>query len=235
MGYTARQFSIQSIGKIGGAGVTDRQYTHNAENGLVKGMLADPTFTHLFLTEMDMVLPHDCITKLLALDKDIATGLYFLRSETGLDTGQPCVYKRSIWAGIEGRSEYLITQLKLFPLNEPFRIDAAGLGCALIKREVFERLQYPWFDLKAYRNNAEGLREDGYGSDVYFYKHVADAGFEVWLDPTVRCQQIDYYVAEIGDYLWHMKNTPGFAGNGGFIIGTDPNLFEPGRGAKASS
>lgn len=216
VGYTARHFNIEHLGKIGGAGVTDRQYTHQAENWLAMEMLENPDFTHLFFTESDMILPHDCITKLLALDKDMACGVYCLRSDDPLHLGQPCLYVRSpLRDAKESRvyAEYLHSPVSLFPTEEPFRVDCAGLGCVLFKREVFEKLEYPWFDLKA---GAKGVV--GYGSDIYFYKHAKDKGLELWCDPTVECGQIDYYVTTMADYRWRRDTEQGFAAKG-YIIG----------------
>lgn len=215
--YTARYFQIEHVGKIGGAGVTDRMYTMTAQNCLVKETLANPDFTHLFMTEQDMVLPHDCIVKLLALDKDIASGVYFLRSGDQIARGQPCLYKKATMVEATRQHKkdptYMHTPLSLFQEDKPFRVDCAGLGCVLFKREVFERLPYPWFDLKA------GTDEKiGYGSDMYFYTHARKHGLELWVDPTVQCQQIDYYVVDISDYHWQLENNPGFASRG-FIIG----------------
>jgi len=217
VGYTARYFKIEQIGKIGGVGITDRLYTMTAENCLVKEMLANPDFTHLFFTEMDMILPHDCIVKLLALDKDMASGVYFLRNDLQIGRGQPCLYKKA--TAVEARrqaqkaSTYMHTPITLFPQDKPFQVDCAGFGCVLFKRHVFEKLPYPWFDLKA---GAED--KIGYGSDMYFYTHARKAGFELWVDPTVQCGQIDYYVTDISDYHWQLENNPGFSSRG-FIVG----------------
>jgi hypothetical protein len=211
--YTARQFSIESIGKVGGAGVTDRTYTHQAQNMLIAQMLAhEPKFTHIFMTEADMILPHDAIIKLLALDKDMASGVYFLRSDRPEYLGQPCLFKRSMLTPEERKdkpdAEYLVSQVHIFPTDAPFRVDCAGLGCILIKRNVFETMKEPWFDVKA----------NSYGSDIYFTKHSKDAGFDIWVDPTVLCGQIDYYETTIDEYKWQLDHDPTFALRG-FIIG----------------
>lgn len=223
IGVTARQFAIQQIGKIGGAGVTDRTYTANAENQLVEDMF-ETEATHLFMTEMDMLLPDDTILKLLALDKDMASGIYFLRSGIQPGRGQPCLYKRA--AGTEWRKRlaardngaYLHSPISLFPKNDPFPVDCAGLGCVLIKRKVFEALEKPWFDVKS----ATGEKHTGYGSDMYFYAHARAKGFELWVDPTVVCGQIDYYVTDMEDYNWQLENNPSFASRG-YIVGTGGN------------
>jgi hypothetical protein len=219
--FTARHFEVTQLGKIGGAGISDRMYTMTAENCLVKETLANPDFTHLFMTEMDMVLPHDAIVKLLALDKDMASGVYFLRSHLQAARGQPCLYKKAtaVEAGrqIKKESTYMHSPVSLFPTATPFRVDCAGLGCVLFKRSVFETLPYPWFDLKA---GAED--KIGYGSDMYFYTHARAHGLELWVDPTVQCGQIDYYETDISDYQWQLENNPGFASRG-FIIGMAGN------------
>lgn len=221
VGYTARHFQIEQLGLIGGAGVTDRTYTMTAENSLVREMLAEPAFTHLFMTEMDMILPHDCIVKLAALDVDMASGIYFLRSPLQAGRGQPCLYKKAnaVEAARQLKKEatYMHAPVTLFPQTAPFRVDAAGLGCVLFKRHVFERMPYPWFDLKA------GAKEKiGYGSDMYFYTHAREHGLELWVDPSVQCRQIDYYETDISDYQWQLENNPGFAGRG-YIIGMTGN------------
>lgn len=208
--YTARHCQIQHLGKLGGAGVTDRQYTHMAENQLVTDFLDHPEATHLFMTEMDMILPHDCIVNLLEMDKDIATGVYFLRSPKPENRGQPCLYKRPNMRTVgKDASPYGQYPVTIFPTEEPFEIGAAGLGCVLIKRNVLETMEFPWFDLSA----------KGFGSDMYFYKHAYDHGFRAWVNPKVRCGQIDYYMTTIEDWQWQLENNPAW-GKAGYIVGT---------------
>lgn len=211
VGYASRHFTVQHIGKLGGSGVTDRQYTHMAENQLVVDFLSHPELTHLFMTEADMILPPDCLVRLLENDKDMVSGAYFLRSDRPESLGRPCMYKRPV-ATIPGDSEYGQTPVTLFPTATPFEVNCAGVGCVLIKRRVLETMPYPWFDLSAKK----------FGSDMYFYKHANDHGFQLFVDPRVQCGQIDYYVTDIEDWRWQIKNNPAFAGRG-FIIGDDPH------------
>ena len=61
--YASRHFQTEQLGKVGGAGVTDKMYTMTAENRLIKEMLVeredtDP-FTHIFMTESDMILDRE--------------------------------------------------------------------------------------------------------------------------------------------------------------------------------
>src|SRR5262245_55237982 len=89
--YAANRFRTEFLDGQSGrlsAYATDRMYTHSAENFLVQRFLKETDGTHLFMTELDMVLPIDTLPKLLALEKPVASGLYFLRG----GTGQPCLY-----------------------------------------------------------------------------------------------------------------------------------------------
>jgi hypothetical protein len=81
----------------------------------------------------------------------------------------------------------------------------------LFKREVFEhpKMTYPWFDLAAKK----------YGSDMYFFTKVKDAGIEVWADPSVMCDQIDYKIETFDDYKKRLVEDPLY-GQSGVLIGT---------------
>ena len=200
----SRHCTVTHLGKIGGAGVTDRAYTHQAENGLVEDFLSHADMTHLFMTEMDMILPPDILPKLLALDVSIASGIYFLRN----GRGQPCLFQKVITSR---ENPYVFSPVTAFPTTQPFRVDHPGLGCVLFQRSVFEHpgMVYPWFDLAAKK----------YGSDMYFFTKVKEAGIEVWADPSVMCDQIDYKVETFADYQQRLVKDPRYA-QSGVILGT---------------
>jgi hypothetical protein len=189
--YASRHFATEFVegSKIAGVGSSDRAYTHSAENAVVRDFLAIEDATHLFMTEMDMVLPDDILPKLLALDKPVASGIYFLRN----GYGQPCLYKKVF---INKQNPYPHTPVSIFPMDRPFCIDPKGGGCpgvgaVLIRREVFEAIEPPWFDLK----------ENAYGSDMYFFTKVGEKKFQVWVDPRVRCGHMDYVEWDFEDYV----------------------------------
>ena len=202
--YASRYYTVTHKGKIGGIGITDRTYTMSADNQLVDDFLEDPDATHLFHTEMDMLLPDDAITKLVALDKDIACGLYFIRN----GEGQPCLYQKVV---VNRDNPYPHSPVRIFPQDRPFRVDCPGLGCVVFKRSVFERLPRPWFELSANR----------YGSDMYLFTNVKRAGIEVWCDPSVKCSQVDYTVIGYEAYEKKIKADPEWAAKGVILGGLD--------------
>ncbi len=228
VGHTQRFFHMELPGtkEVAGAAVTDRMYTHSAENAIAESFLnAYPRLTHLFLTECDMLLPHDAIVKLLEVDQPVVSGVYFLRK----GRGQPCLYVKT---HTTKDNPYVHSPVSLFPTDAPFALDpnghggCPGLGCVLIRREVLEAVPKPWFDLK----------ENYYGSDMYFWTKVRDAGFNVWVDPRVKCGQIDYEVTSFQDYEKRVGEDKDFAASG-YIVGTNGWSgahrrvpLEPGRG-----
>jgi hypothetical protein len=205
LAYTQRHLVREGLGEIAGVGITDRMYIHSADNTLVQDFLADESFTHLMHVESDMLLPDACIVDLLALDKPMASGIYFLRN----GNGQPCLYRRTV--SMPGNS-YGMTPVSIYPQDRPFLLKGCpGLGCILFKREVFAQLDFPWFDLK----------ENHYGSDLYFFTNALNKGIELWVDPRVQCGQIEYKVWTHDDYRQRILADPTF-GAQGFIEGTLP-------------
>lgn len=226
---TQKYLTQSNLGEISAIGITDRAYTHSADNILAQNFLADPTWTHFFHTECDMVLQDDTIIKLLAIDQPIVSGVYFLRN----GRGQACLYVKAYYTK---DNPFVHSPVSIFPTDRPFCLDPnghgglPGLGCVLFKREVFEKVTYPWFDLK------EGM----YGSDMFFFTKVRDAGLDVWIEPSVHPDQMDYTIVGIADYYHRLNHDPEFAGSG-FIVGGNNNGWsgahrrlqpEPGRGEK---
>ncbi len=113
--------------------------------------LKDPTYTHLWLVEDDMILPDGTLDSLLIMDAPVATMDYPVSKE-----GQGTVFE------VGGRVIF------------------SGTGCLLIKREVFNFLNKPYFraDVKWTPTNfgkfirftaSESTRLDAYGlHDVTF-------------------------------------------------------------------
>lgn len=81
----------------------------------------------------------------------------------------------------------------------------AGVGCALIKVEVFEKIAYPWFECNHVYNEkgeeigtipVENLGKKYGGHDVHFFhKKCKEAGFKVTVLPEIKGDH--YRAAEI--------------------------------------
>jgi len=69
--------------------------------------------------------------------------------------------------------------------RKPFTCDYTGFGWVLIKKGVFENLEYPWFAPKM-QVFESGAVQDMCGEDVSFCLDAIEQGFKIWCDPRVR-------------------------------------------------
>jgi GT2 family glycosyltransferase len=69
--------------------------------------------------------------------------------------------------------------------RKPFTVDYTGFGWVLIKKGVFENLEYPWFAPKMQVFDS-GEVQDMCGEDVSFCLDAKEAGYEIWCDPKIR-------------------------------------------------
>lgn len=136
-------------------------------NGLVQLFLKSDC-THLLFVDDDTIIPHDAGDRLFALDAPVAVGVY------------PLVFNGSIGMSV------MPLDWQGSPWPEPwiegaFPVLHSGLGCALIRREVFEAMKYPWFTWLE-------TKEGGYvGEDIEFCRKTRAAGFEILCDGDLHC------------------------------------------------
>jgi len=69
--------------------------------------------------------------------------------------------------------------------KKPFTVDYTGFGWVMIKKGVFETLEYPWFAPKM-QVFESGNVQDMCGEDVSFCLDAKEEGFEIWCDPRIR-------------------------------------------------
>ncbi len=140
---------------------------HN-RTALVKESIAMGA-THLLFVDSDMYFASDTLTRLLAHDKDIV--------------------------GVEYNKRQFPLEPVLKPLGETskteiYKAGYAGTGLMLIKLSIFEKMTTdPWFNMG---RDAEG--KTTMGEDVWFCNVARDAGFDVWIDPTVKCGHIGEFI-----------------------------------------
>ena len=69
--------------------------------------------------------------------------------------------------------------------RKPFTVDYTGFGWVLIKKGVFENLEYPWFAPKM-QVFESGNVQDMCGEDVSFCLDAKEMGYDIWCDPRIR-------------------------------------------------
>jgi GT2 family glycosyltransferase len=156
-------------------------YIHMNREETVKKALADEADYILFV-DADMEFPYDALTKLLTMDKDIASVTYNFRE----------LPKRSIVKLDEKYdSDYAVDDsvterpIPLNKINNPFRCASAGTGLMLIKVDVFRKMQRPWFFF-----TPETDTQGAGGEDVWFCDRAREYGYEIWIDPSIQVDHI---------------------------------------------
>jgi len=132
-------------------------------------------FDYLLSVDSDIVLPKDCLTKMLNHDKDIVSGVYIQR-KLGEHTIE--IYERTS-GGV------LNAPIERFQPPGLYEIAGCGFGCVLVKSEVIRKMKYPYFFYKS------ALKmEDTVSEDVYFCLKAEELGFKLFVDSSIICDHI---------------------------------------------
>ncbi|MFQ5415020.1 MAG: hypothetical protein ACE5E6_11230 [Phycisphaerae bacterium] len=145
------------------------QPTDYARNLCVRHFLGG-RHTHMLFLDSDILPPDNVLEVMLGVDQPIVCGIYPLL----LDGARVC----TCLARRTGEHEYAF--LDDFP-ETPFEVDAAGLGCTLIARDVFSRVKAPWF---LFEHRPDGQLT---GEDFHFFESAARVGYRPLVIPQIQC------------------------------------------------
>ncbi len=127
-----------------------------------------PKPSHILFIDHDVLPRYNTLKKLLAHDKDIVSGVYPLNQKCEI-------------AWCLSREE----PFKALPINDlpnnPFKAKTISMGICLIKTEVFDNIEWPFW------RNGLAFGQKTIGEDVYFCKKLRAAGYDLWVDPKVKC------------------------------------------------
>ena len=129
-------------------------------------------YDYIMWIDSDQVFEPNDFFKLLEHDKDIVSGLY-LRKPQGDTLNDIPVYFACFTAPDKG----LFTN----EVNGELRtVYANGMGWMLVKKGVFEKIDYPWF-YPIHTNDGVGI----HGEDISFQIRAKDVGFDSWVDTSI--------------------------------------------------
>ena len=206
------QANLMRDGLLGGLIQASATLIDAGRNILVEQFLARKRATHLMFLDTDIVCAPNACRKLLSHDKEIISGLYFQRG--GMQF--PLIYSYQGRHRVSGKMCPAFTPIldpvhrylskKRLPVSEItyatlegndglIKIGGAGAGFLLVKREVFEKIPYPWFSF-----------EKG-GEDLYFCDKARKNGFEIWADMSVLLGHLRLDPVGASQFLTQYKNT----------------------------
>ena len=163
-------------------------YVRSREAGVGRSTFAyyalkDPKVTHLYFVDSDVVPPPNTLQKLLAHDLPIVAGIYPMN----VNREKAWSFKTDGGSKVYGDWRRWGTKLS----DGLMEATAIGGSTLLVKREVFAKLERPWF-LIVYKPIDEEGRCYDYGEDEYFSKIAIEAGYNIMVDPTIICKHFNY-------------------------------------------
>jgi len=132
------------------------------------------TYDKILWIDSDIAFTPQDVIKAYESPYDIVSGAYMLGS------GEVVAYKELFGQG------YTVTQVK--EMTGPIKIFGAGMGFMAVKSGIFESLSRPWFQSPTVTTERDG-KEFTFpimGEDLSFCYRANQAGFEVWLDPSIK-------------------------------------------------
>ena len=132
---------------------------------------------YVLMVDSDVVLPSSALRLLLENPVDIKLGVYPRKNTS---TGQTEIFKLGNKDFVDANN----LNMSEISKRECFDIKGGGLGCALIRTEVFKKIPQPWFKYVQYDNGAL-LSEDN-----YFCWQAAEAGCKIQVDTGVLCGHV---------------------------------------------
>jgi len=122
--------------------------------------------SHVMFIDSDITFEPQHVTALLDHNEDIVGAAYSKRVEPFITTAWYSIDVWDTWVRTAGLEEDLV------------QVDAMALGFCLIKTDVFDRLDLPWFQLGFYNGQYTG-------EDIEFFRNVKGTDIPVWLDVNV--------------------------------------------------
>ncbi len=133
---------------------------------------------YLFFLDSDIILPPNALENLLQDDKDIVSGIYYYKNHQHV----PIIMKKVSKFGFNPYINYL----EMDNDKDIIEIDAMGLGCCMIKTDIFKRLPYPWFN-NEWIENEETAKTKILEGDFYFCNLLKESGYKIYADKRVQC------------------------------------------------
>lgn len=151
---------------------------------------------YVLMVDNDVTLPKDALVKLLENAKEVNLGYYPHRGSDNRYNGRTCICKLKDVHGKEYyhyplESEYTANEMHILADAGVTKIivHGGGMGCALIRTDVFRKTSYPWYDWVNYGDANRGMLSE----DLYFCSLCRASKIPIYADVRVGCGHLFRY------------------------------------------
>ena len=155
---------------------------------------------YVLMVDNDVTPPRDALLNMLSHEVDVVLGFYAHRNQDNIYNGKTCVCKLLDESGKPYFNYPLETEWTAEELREKreagehlIQIHGGGMGCALIKVSVFDRLFYPWYDWVNYADDNRGMLSE----DLYFCEKCKADFTPIYTDSRVACGHLMRRIQEV--------------------------------------
>lgn len=153
------------------------QPVDNARNHIVEEFLKTDC-THLLFIDSDTIPPFNAIKKLLLADKEIISGLTPIVEHDESRKNDSNGFYRKL--NVVGKNDQFVNEF-----IGTIEVKGAGGSCILIKREVFEKMEAPWYRFQYKDDNGKSIV---IGEDILFTVKAQEIGYKIWADTALICK-----------------------------------------------
>lgn len=166
----------------------------DGRNNLVDIMLKGG-YDYIFFVDNDVILPSNALVDLYNMDWYFTTGTYARKEHRTLTDKDQFT---TLYNHDERNKEvYCPTFMCLssLPPNKLTQVDCCGFGCTLIRKDLFEKIEKPYFFFAHEETPKPGVRaEYCIGEDMYFCRKVVKSGLQIWAHGNVLCGHLGKFV-----------------------------------------
>ena len=152
-----------------------------ARNNIAK-LAMDGGWDYVLMVDNDVTVPKDALANLIGHGVDFVSGYYPHRDKDNSLSDRTCLCKLGqfdyTWQytaqeleDMRNRGEHLV------------RIHGGGMGCALVRTDVFGRIAYPYFDWVNYQDAKHSMLSE----DLFFCERCHFEGIPLYADTRVSC------------------------------------------------
>lgn len=165
-----------------------RGYDCATARNKIARLALDQDYDYVLSVDNDTVVPKETLVWMLDDAKQVCLGYYAHRGPDNVYTGNTNICRLYDKNGVKYfhyplESEYLGSELHAMAEAGQYKVQVhgGGMGCSLIKVDLFRRLNYPWYDWVHYKTGKM------LGEDLYFCELCRKSGIPIFTDTRVNC------------------------------------------------